>query len=200
MRKAFTLCGIMVTMSFLVTQMQAQKIVPISFKPQLGVNFTDLHISNTYREITPSAMLGWNIGMDVDYGRRWQLKGGLHFFKVASGMETGRDTFKIDEKVSASQLKIPLGVSYKLWGVEYVSLSVHSQVVANITTKKSSDSESELTRSHYKNSSLSGRVGLELDLSRFTIEIDYERGVNSLVHPFVEADPKILILAVGIRI
>ena len=182
-----------------LNQAHSQRIIPLSFNPKMGINFNDLIISESSVPTISLAKLGWNLGLDVKYGKRLQAEGGLHFFKLGTGIETKIDTASTLEKVTTSQLKIPMGVSYKFWNIEYFNLWIHTQVVANITTKITK-SDAENKNKIYPHNGLSGRVGLGMDISRITVEINYERSFTDLVRQVFDARSQLISLAIGIKI
>jgi hypothetical protein len=183
----------------LVSQAQTQNTVPLSVIPKIGVNFNDLIISESSLPTISLARLGWNLGVDAKFGKRLQAEGGLHFFKLGTGIETKNDTSHSLEKLTTSQLKIPLGISYKFWNVEYFNLWVHTQVVGNITTKMVQADETTTTKI-YPHSGLSGRIGIGMDLSRFSVEVNYERSFTELVRQIFDARSQLISMAIGFRI
>lgn len=185
--------------SGLYAQAQTQPVMPISFTPKIGVNFNELIISESSLPTISLARLGWNLGVDAKYGKRLQAEGGLHFFKLGTGIEVKNDTALTTEKLTTSQLKIPLGVSYKFWNVEYFNLWVHTQVVGNITTKMVQADETTSTKI-YPHSGLSGRIGIGMDLARFSVEVNYERSFTEQVRQIFDARSQLISMAIGLRL
>ncbi len=181
------------------TIIQAQKIVPLSFSPKIGVNFNDFIISESSTPTLSLAKLGWNVGMDVNYGNRVQSKAGLHFFKLGTGIEMVKDTGNVTERVSTSQFKIPVGVSYKVWNVEYFNLWVQGQIVMNLTTKMvrtRGETESDI----YPRNGIGGRLGVGMDLGRFIFEVNYERSFTAILGQTFDAQSKLINMSLGLKI
>lgn len=195
--KRFTLSIICLTI--LTSVVSAQKMTPLSFSPKLGVNFNDFIIEESSSPVISLARMGWNIGVDAAYGNRLQAKGGMHFFKLGTGIETETAAGPITEKVSTSQFKFPVGVSYKVWNVEYFNLWIQSQVVMNLTTKMV-HGEAETQNTIYPRSGFSGRMGIGMDIGRLIIEVNYERSFTDMIRQVFDAQSKIINLSLGLRL
>lgn len=173
----------------------AQDANPIRINPKIGVNFSDLIFSTEPPNTSSLAEMGWNIGIDLDYGNKWQAKGGLHYFQLGSGVQMPRDT----QTVSASQLKIPMGVGLRVLSVDYFHLWLHTQAVVNVTTKLHQGNV-ELDNSDYPRAGLAGRVGIGIDLWKVTVELNYEYSLTDLVNELIFARNEMVSLSVGIKI
>jgi len=184
-----------------VLMAQSKKVMPLSFTPKIGINFTDLIIDDNLVPTSTFSKLGYNIGVDASYGNRLQARGGLHLFRLGSGLEIKKNSFAepIKERVSASQIKLPVGVSYKVWNVEYFTLWVQAQVVANITTNMKNTSAGYYSNK-YPRGGFSGRAGVGIDLARFSLELNYEQGFTDLIQELFNARSELVALAIGIRI
>jgi hypothetical protein len=178
---------------------QAQKIVPLSFSPKIGINFNDFIFDDSSDPVLSLARMGWNIGLDANYGHRLQVRGGIHFFRLGTGIEMMRDTGIVTERVSTSLFKIPLGLSYKVWSIDYFNLSLHSELVMNLTTKVVHGS-AEAETTIYPRSGIGGRVGIGMDLGRFILEVNYEKSFTEMLKQTFDARSKLINLAVGLRI
>jgi hypothetical protein len=173
--------------------------VPLSFSPKIGINFNDFIIDDSSEPDLSLARMGWNIGMDANYGHRLQAQGGIHFFRLGTGIEMKKDTGVVKEQVSTSQFKIPIGVSYKILSIDYFNLWLHSQLVMNLTTKVvhgSAEAESNI----YPRSGLSGRVGVGMDLGRFILEVNYERSFTEMLKQAFDARSQLINMSIGIKI
>ncbi|MBK8505253.1 MAG: hypothetical protein IPL46_25480 [Saprospiraceae bacterium] len=183
---------------FCWSSIQTQKIVPLSFSPKIGINFNDFIIDDSSDPALSLARMGWNIGIDANYGHRLQAQAGLHFFRLGTGIEMMKDTGIVTERVSTSQFKIPLGVSYRVCHIDYFNLWLHSQLVINLTTKVVNGSAEAETRI-YPRSGLGGRVGIGMDLGRFTLEVNYEGSFTEMLKQSFDARSKLINMSVGLR-
>lgn len=183
----------------LVSSTQAQKIIPLSVTPKLGVNFNDFIIEESSTSAISLARMGWNIGLDVSYGKRLQAKGGAHFFQLGTGIESMTPEGPVTEKVSSSQFKFPVGASYKVWNVEYFTLWVQSELVMNLTTRMVHD-QVDTQNNIYPRSGLGGRLGIGMDIGRFVIEVNYERSFTEMIKQEFDARSKLINLALGLKL
>jgi hypothetical protein len=178
---------------------QAQNNVPLTFSPKVGVNFNDFIISESTVPVLSLARLGWNAGVDVNYGYRLQATGGLHFFRLGTGIETIKDTGNTTERVSTSQFKVPLGVSYRIWQVEYFNLWIQTQLVLNLTTRIV-QAQGETESVIYPRSGFGGRFGFGMDLGRFVLELNYERSFNDMLRQTFDTRSQLINASLGIKI
>ncbi|MCB0669822.1 MAG: outer membrane beta-barrel protein [Saprospiraceae bacterium] len=182
-----------------ISAAQAQKIIPLSLTPKLGVNFNDFIIEENSSSAISLARMGWNLGMDVSYGKRLQAKGGAHFFQLGTGIETMTPDGPVREKVSSSQFKFPVGASYKVWNVEYFNLWIQGQVVMNLTTKMV-HGEAETESNIYPRSGLGGRLGIGMDIGRLVLEVNYERSFTEMIRQQFDARSKLINFSLGLKI
>ncbi|MCB0687826.1 MAG: outer membrane beta-barrel protein [Saprospiraceae bacterium] len=175
----------------------AQKNRPIDISPKLGVNFNDFIIDESSSVIS-LARMGWNLGADINYGYRLQAKGGVHFYRLGTGIERNDANGSTTERVITSQFKFPLGASYKVWNVDYFNLWVQSQLVVNLTTRMI-QTEAETQNEIYPRSGFSGRVGVGMDISRIIIEFNYERSFTNMIKQSFDAQSKIINLSLGFK-
>ena len=173
-----------------------QRKIPLSFTPKIGVNFTDLIISQPSVDATLSKM-GWNVGLDARYGNRFAVNAGLHFFRLGSAFKMrAEDT---PESVTASQFKFPVGLSYRILKVDYFKLWVKADAVLNTTIRVvNGDPSRRLTG--YPKTGFSSRMGIGMDLGRLNIEVNYERSHTELLREIVFAHNELFSITLGIRI
>ncbi len=177
--------------------MSAQSSSLVKWNPKAGVNFSDLILPQS----SPNSSLikmGWNIGLDVSYGIRWQARGGLHYFQLGSGVEVPLDTGTYMQRLAVSQLKIPLGAGFDIYRVEYFNLWAQAQAVVNITTGVRQNAE-EASSSSYPGSGVSGRAGIGIDLWSVTMEINYEYGFTDLINGYTSAKNQLVNFALGLK-
>ncbi|NND06691.1 MAG: hypothetical protein HKN87_09955 [Saprospiraceae bacterium] len=163
--------------------------------PKIGVNFSDLIFSTEPANTSSLAEMGWSIGIDADYGNKWLAQGGIHYFQLGSGVQMPRDT----QVVSASQLKIPMGVGLRVLSIDYFHLWLHSQAVVNFTTRMRRGNL-VLDKKDYPRTGLAGRVGIGMDLWKITLELNYEYSFTDLVNESIFARNEMISLALGVKI
>lgn len=194
MRKQFALI-LFLAITSVICEAQVDRRVKIN--PKFGINFTDLLISGLEDSKTLSTM-GWNIGADVRIGSNWQGRTGLHYYRMGSAVEMQRDSVLVEERITAGQLKVPLGVAAKVFSVDYFKLWVVSQATINFTTKVQEDS-GELAKERNPTTSVGGRLGLGMDIGKVTLEMMYERSFTDVVSRVVDARNQILSVTLGLR-
>ncbi len=174
---------------------RAQVSNPVRVNPKIGVNFSDLIFSTEPAQTSSLAEMGWNVGVDLNYGNKWQGKWGLHYFQLGSGVQMPSDT----QRVTASQVKIPFGAGYRVLKVDYFHLWVHGQAVVNVTTRLRHGNR-PLARSSYPRTGLAGRFGLGMDLWKITLELNYEYSFTEILNELIFARNKMVSLSLGIKI
>ena len=137
--------------------LQAQNYVPLVLNPKVGVNFSDL-VDFDDEDISSSATMGWNVGIDARYGTNFLLKGGIHFYKTGSAWRAQDSTSLTMHKFAAHQLKIPIGAGIKVLRVEYFNLWLLADGILNYTIDVRNRTERDYI--DFKKASLSGRVGV----------------------------------------
>ena len=176
-------------------QALAQETKPIVINPKIGINFSDLIFSTEPANTSSLAEMGWNVGIDANYGNKCQAKGGIHYFQLGSGVQMPRDT----QVVSASQLKIPMGVGFRVLAIDYFHLWLHSQAVVNFTTKMRRGNML-LDSEDYPRTGLAGRLGIGMDLWKITLELNYEYSFTDIVNESIFARNEMISLSLGIKI
>lgn len=176
--------------------LQAQNYVPLIFNPKVGVNFSDL-VDSDHENITSSATMGWNIGIDARYGTDFLVKGGMHFYKTGSAWRAQDSTNHTMHKFVAHQLKIPLGAGIKVLRVDYFNLWLLADGILNYTINVRNRTEKDYI--DFKKTCLSGRLGIGMDLSQFTMELTIEQSFSDLI-PDLSAGSRLVNLSVGLKL
>jgi hypothetical protein len=168
--------------------------------PKAGVNFSDLILAEyAPAQAFSGGILGWNLGADCSYGKRWMARVGLHYFRLGNGVEMSRDTGLFVQRLSLSQVKIPFGAAYNLIQIDYLKLWVQAQGMATITTQLR-ENKVEAGPDQYAKTSLGGRLGVGIDLWRITLELNYEYGFTDLLNEVIFARNQMVSLALGFKI
>ncbi|MDH3651434.1 MAG: PorT family protein [Saprospiraceae bacterium] len=174
----------------------AQDYVPLVLNPKIGVNFSDLVVAES-EQISGSAKMGWNLGFDIRYGTKFMWKGGVHFYSTGSAWQVA-DTSHSMNKLTAHQIKFPIGAGVKVLRIEYFNLWLFADGVLNYTIDVKHDVEKSYIE--YPKTGLSGRLGLSMDLSRFTMELTFERSFTDLISEDLAARNRMVNLSIGLKL
>ncbi len=191
LRQNLILVGLILGVS---TVCDGQDYIPLTIKPNIGVNFTELILEESM-DGQSLARMGYNAGIDVRYGTKVIGRSGIHYYRLGSAIQA--DIAPEPDKVTASQLKIPLGIGYKIYKVDYFNLWVHTDMVLNYTMGIK-EGLNRKPRSQYPRTGFSGRVGFGIDLSRFSLEFNYERGFTEFLSE--TAEHHLASLAIGMKL
>ena len=174
----------------------AQKSIPVSISPKIGVNFSDLVVSRPGVDAT-LAKLGWNIGVDVRYGNRFAGNAGMHFFRTGAAIRMRAEDSPA--LINSSQLKAPLMLGYQFLKVDYFKLWLKGGLVLNYTLRVVEDNPVKVLKD-FDAFGLGTRLGVAMDLGRFNLEINYERSHSDLFQDVISAQNKLFSIGLGIRI
>ncbi len=176
--------------------LKAQDYIPLVLNPKVGVNFSDL-VDFDNEQVSSSATMGWNVGIDARYGTNFLLKGGIHFYKTGSAWRAQDSTSQSMHKFAAHQLKLPIGAGIKVLRVDYFNLWLLADGILNYTIDVRNRTEKDYI--DFNKTGLSGRLGIGMDLSRFTMELTIEHSFSELI-PDLSAGSRLVNLSVGIKL
>ncbi len=168
----------------------------LTLTPKVGVNFADFIVNHPEIDVS-LAKLGWNVGIDGTFGNRLVATSGLHFYRTGSAIKLKAEDSAAP--VTTSQIKMPLGLAYRLLKVDYFRLWLKSDLAINYTLRML---EGRLKNpvTDYNNIGLSSRFGLGMDLGRLAIEVNYERTLTDITNDRHYTQNKLISVLVGIRI
>jgi len=178
---------------------KAQDYIPLVINPKVGANFSDLVIkdANTLRA---ASQLGWNAGFDFRFGTKLLLMGGIHIYGQGSALEIQDSVSLRAQSLRSSQLKIPFGVGYKVFRLDYFNVWVYANGVLNLTMHSFHDDGWPTELAEVSQSSLGARFGLGFDISRFTVELNYEQGISDYISDALSARNRLVTLALGYKL
>ncbi len=185
--------------TLLPSSIRCQDYIPLVINPKIGANFSDLIISDD-ASILSSSQLGWNAGFDFRFGTRLLMMGGLHIFAQGSALENADSISIRTTSLRTSQLKIPFGVGYKVFRLDYFNVWIYTNAVLNFTVQSAHDEGWPSGLEDVSRSSIGGRVGIGFDISRFTVEVNYERGISDFINDSRSAKSHLVSMAVGYKI
>ncbi len=194
--------GIVAILSILIvtaTALDAQSGRRVSVIPRVGVNFSQLilpeQIGPPSWHMTSYSQLGWNAGIDFSYGKRLQARTGLHYFLMRASVERNQGTPAVDP-ITTSQLKVPFGAAVSLYQIEYFKVWAHGSFVASLNTRPVQTLSEAGPRSSPVGT-LGSRFGIGVDISRFSISLDYERSSTDLITSALQARCQLLSVNLG---
>ncbi len=196
MKTLHRICVTLLVGCLLPLVVAAQHSVSLSFAPKIGVNFSEMIVSQPTVAATLSKM-GWNLGLDARMGNRLTANGGLHYYRLGSAVQL--DTEDSPASLISSQFKVPIGVGYKLLQIDYFKIWARFDAVLNYTL---SMVEGDFNRriTDYPRTGFGSRMGVGMDLGRLTIEVHYERGHTKFLQDLVSAHNRLVIVSMGVQI
>lgn len=179
--------------------LSAQDYIPLVINPKVGVNFSDLIIADEAR-IQTSSQMGWNAGFDFRYGTKLLLMGGMHVYSQGSGVESIDSSRSTMSTFRTSQLKVPFGVGYKIFRMDYFNVWLYANGLINFSLESLTHEGWPEKLDEFRRSSISSRFGLGFDISRITVEINYERSISDFIQDDLNAKNHLVSVAVGFKI
>ena len=180
-------------------KLQAQDYVPLVINPKIGLNFSNLLIEEGYA-ITSASRLGWNAGFDFRYGTNLLIIGGLHVYGQGSSVESQNNSTTEMRGFTSNQLKIPVGIGYKIFRFDYFNVWLYGQGVMNFRLSSLADEGFPERIDEFKQSSIAGRFGIGCDIGRVTLELNYERGFSNFIGDEVDAKNHLAGLTLGYKL
>ncbi|MBX2815471.1 MAG: PorT family protein [Saprospiraceae bacterium] len=179
--------------------LSAQDYVPLTINPKIGVNFSDLIIDEGYH-LNSASRLGWNAGFDFRYGTKLLFLGGLHLYGHGSAVEKQDTGVSIMSAFTNSQLKIPFGVGYKVFRFDYFNVWIYANGVLNLNVTSVRDEGFPERLDQINRSNLAGRFGVGVDISRVTLELNYERSISAFISDEISAQNRLVSLSLGYKL
>lgn len=167
---------------------------PVHFEPKLGTNFHGINLEDA--SVSAMSQLGWNLGVDITYGVRWQLKSGIHVSKLRTDIVQESESQVSSTQLGATQLKLPVGLNYRLCHVDYFGLALFAQAVPSLRLSWLYP----VVHVNYPRGVFSSRFGTSLNLARFIVELYYERGLTDFVQDRYLGKSHLVGLNLGIQL
>lgn len=181
------------------TQVRGQDYVPLVINPKIGVNFSNLLIEDGYA-IVSSSRMGWNAGFDFRYGTNFLVLGGLHMYGHGSSVGPRNSTAADMHGFTSNQLKIPVGIGYKIFRFDYFNIWLYGQGVMNFKLSSLAEEGFPTRIDDFKSSSIAARMGIGFDIGRVTLELNYERGISDFIADEVDAKNHLAGLTLGYKL
>lgn len=179
-------------------ELTAQDYRPLVINPKIGVNFSNLLLDENYN-LSTSTQMGWNAGFDFRYGRKLLIMGGIHIYGQGAAVED-LSANNLRYNVRTSQLKIPAGLGYKIFRLDYFNIWLYGNAVLNLGVQTVADEGFPQAIDNINRNNLAGRVGIGFDISRITLELNYERSVTDFISDELEAKNQLVGLSLGFKI
>lgn len=179
--------------------LKSQDYIPLVINPKVGANFSDLIFSDDDL-ISTSSQLGWNAGFDFRFGTKLLMMGGIHIYGQGSALERSDSVAFGMTSLRSSQLKIPFGVGYKIFRLDYFNIWLYANGVLNFNMQTIVDEGWPKELEEVSRTSIAGRVGVGFDISRFTVELNYERGISDFIVDARSARNHLVSLSLGYKI
>ncbi len=174
----------------------AQSTSTLKFAPKTGFNFADFSVGQPGVDASLSK-LGWNLGIDATYGRRFLTGAGLHFYRLGAAIKMKDEDFT--DAVISSQLKLPVGVGLQVLKIDYFRVLVKGDFVFNYTFRVVEGSPRQVV-SDYQKVTLGSRLGIGIELGRFSIDFNYEKSLSNPTADSRYAQNQLVSVLLGLRI
>lgn len=147
-----------------------------TINPKIGLNFSKLSVDP--ETATYKARSGFNIGADFRFGDRFKIIPGIHYTTHGSKLRSSNQGTDFENDIYTHWLKIPLVASANIFNSNFFQHRVYGGGVGSIFLKV--DDNVFLLKEGYQPVVFGLKFGTGIDISAFTIDVDYEVGLSSV--------------------
>lgn len=181
-------------LSFIALSGKAQTLSPVHFGIKGGGNFSSLSLSDTRLDSKFSGGYFAGAMVRVDL-RKVYIQGDVLFAQKKSKIETndGRT-----EDAKWKSIEVPLVIGYKIVDLSLLNVRVFGGGVYSYVMDDNISILNNVNNSYreFDKSNVGYQVGAGVDISRFTIDLRYEGGLNNLSKDF-KSKPNSFSLSLG---
>lgn len=178
----------------------AQKV---KISPKIGVNISG--VDAELQDLTAESRVGWHTGLDLRVGDRvFYLNPGLHYYSNTARLikDIGEDTpdnVQFEEETTIQTLRAPLNLGIRITGDNgLLGLRVKGGVTPAYVMSVNERPGFAFDKGDLNTFTLGANVGAGLDILIFTVDLNYEIGLNDY---FADAEGRnnMLSLSVGLK-
>ncbi|MCB0571222.1 MAG: outer membrane beta-barrel protein [Phaeodactylibacter sp.] len=169
--------------------------------PKVGVNFSGLDAK--LDDITAEARVGWNAGLDFRIGEGFlYLNPGAHYYSYTARLVKdvqSPDDIKLREETTIQNLKLPVNLGIRLTGDNgLLGLHVQGGVVPTMVLGVTERQDFFFDKNDLNTFTLGANMGVGVDVLFFTLDANYEIGLNDFFKN-AEGRNNMLTISAGIK-
>ncbi|MDP1621766.1 MAG: porin family protein [Bacteroidales bacterium] len=153
----------------------------VSLGPKIGFNASKL--SSSIDSVKADFKSGFQIGAFVRLGKKLYLQPELYYTTQGGVFTSNTQNWK--QTVKIGSLDVPVLVGYKLLNAKLVNVRILAGPAASFVVNKSiaegGSSTGPITNGDMKSVNWSIQAGAGVDVWKFTLDVRYQIGLNSLV-------------------